>query len=838
MKRRSRSTGWFGIGFLVVFSSFVVTSLASTEPISAQEAGITFRVTAPDGVVSASGGLVPIEIVVGSPRAIQGVVIVDLSQRGGAIYRVPIDVAAGTVVTVPLAVPVSFGELVLDASLIVDGEIVAEASLRRFGGGGQIGIIAAVLGVEAPAGRVPLQVGSGSAQVLEVSASDLLSVGLPAVSTLIVSPEALVQLDGAAGDVVLGWAAGGGDLVVAGDPGSIDTFLPVEWRSANNDATAQPLGVGIVRYAGADWVNSVFPSGTAVSDPFGGPGAGVVGEVGQDPLSDLAADAGLRLPGVATVGWLLVGYVILAGPVMYLVLRRAKRTNLAWVALPALAAVFSVTALVIGSDLRSDRGNAHVTIIEVWPSGSRATTTALFTSSRGGDRRVDLPAGWSYLGGGSRFGPSGSGTTVSPGRGGTRVSFDLATGGTASGKFTGPVPSLDSALAITDVRLQSRTVSGTVTNNSTANLEEVLVLFGTAAADIDDLSAGESVDFSLEYSDRFVGQAREFALWPGMQFGRFGPQTEPDAVVGSAVWADWRTSDGWNTLRPAVVGVVGWTRDLDSPVAGITNGRTALFARATVLPDSAAGAPVPVAVVNDPESSTIQEANFFGRTWVTRVDVPASVAVEMLEVTATSIVSGLEFWVDGEWRPVELRGDRNVVIQPPNEALVDNTVWVRSSVAEWQFPGRPSVSVAIGSQGELVMLLEPGDLSLRLSAPQDFEDFDAVGVLGQSIDIEVEAGTSLGFFGDLVGPEWDEYNLTLVSGDTVTLLLSATHDSLLRVRNPDGRQVAENDDAGDCCNSGLTFTANTDGVFVIEARELGGFGQGEYELIIERIGGS
>lgn len=73
------------------------------------------------------------------------------------------------------------------------------------------------------------------------------------------------------------------------------------------------------------------------------------------PLSNLPA---LDLPSVKSLGILLIVYILAIGPANYLVLKRAKRLQLAWITIPVLTGIFAAGAFVLAYTLR---GNDIVT---------------------------------------------------------------------------------------------------------------------------------------------------------------------------------------------------------------------------------------------------------------------------------------------------------------------------------------------------------------------------------------------------------------------------------------------------------------------------------------------
>src|SRR5438876_9181514 len=60
----------------------------------------------------------------------------------------------------------------------------------------------------------------------------------------------------------------------------------------------------------------------------------------------------LALPPIGGLLALLVGYIVLIGPINYLVLRRLDRREWAWITMPILIALFAVGACGFGSVLR------------------------------------------------------------------------------------------------------------------------------------------------------------------------------------------------------------------------------------------------------------------------------------------------------------------------------------------------------------------------------------------------------------------------------------------------------------------------------------------------------
>src|SRR5205823_4888186 len=72
---------------------------------------------------------------------------------------------------------------------------------------------------------------------------------------------------------------------------------------------------------------------------------------------------GLQLPNAWLIGGFLLLYIIIMGPVNFIVLRRLRRTELAWITIPALVVIFSAVAYATalgskGGEIVAIRANA------------------------------------------------------------------------------------------------------------------------------------------------------------------------------------------------------------------------------------------------------------------------------------------------------------------------------------------------------------------------------------------------------------------------------------------------------------------------------------------------
>ncbi len=237
--------------------------------------------------------------------------------------------------------------------------------------------------------------------------------------------------------------------------------------------------------------------------------------------SAIVAGAGmlpsLTLPATSGLLVLLVGYILLIGPVNYIVLRRLDRREWAWVTVPALIVAFTIGAFGYGALTRGSSVIVHeVAIVRGGPGTDQAQAQSwigIFSPSRG-SFGIRVP-GDTLLSGPMATGgaPSGAGA-LDILEGDPSQIRDLAVGyGSlrtvmAQGSATGPVVDAD-------LHLQNGLLVGSLTNHSPRTLVMPSMVLGSAVQNLDDLAPGASVAISLavaspsnniiQLSDKVVG---------------------------------------------------------------------------------------------------------------------------------------------------------------------------------------------------------------------------------------------------------------------------------------------------------------------------------------------
>lgn len=590
----ARRTTW--IAALLAVVAALAPAFAGTAPAAAVS---QVDVTVGYGGYTLRGRSFPVTVELTTDRLVQGRIEVSADSQfdGQDLTAVlPVEIPGGGakryVVTLPSGQWFEGAPVNVRARLIAgDGAVVAtsaEQALRNADDRELVGVLPGAGAPEPLPGSLPLAIDAGVASFFAVGAAELAQApaALEPLGTIAAGADDLSQLDDGARRGVLAWLERGGTLLVGAAPGTPVAGLPEAWQPDPSGVGHAGLGrvqlVGDRLRSGA-WDGLIFPTvASAVTDPQFGP-FGMPQSIG----GTLGVDAGLRVP---RLGWLLLfllAYAAIVGPITAIVLGRARRAELAWVVIPAVAVVFTAGTWGIAQGLRSSTGLAHAEIVELSPAGARSTAF-LGVAARGrNDLRVGAAAGtWSAhqhsSGDGTVRGRIGIGTT------GPEAALRLSAGQFAVARLTGP-SAVEGGLEVTATSERDGQAAGQVRNTGSVPLEEVVVFIGDSGTRVGRLEPGETQDWAMEARaggdpQRFPLDVVDGRLWPEAS-GNPGP-LDPDSAVNYPAWMAASPWAGPN--RPAGIAVaVGWTRE-GSPALTIdgdersTSGRRALVATSPV----------------------------------------------------------------------------------------------------------------------------------------------------------------------------------------------------------------------------------------------------------------
>jgi hypothetical protein len=248
---------------------------------------------------------------------------------------------------------------------------------------------------------------------------------------------------------------------------------------------------------------AIVPARSAARAPL------VVGDDGI-VVSLLGTLPALALPPIEGLLLLLLGYILLIGPVNYLVLRRLDRREWAWVTMPLLVAGFAVAAFAVGAALRgTDVIVNQVALVRAAPGTDAAQAQVylgVFSPTRG-TYDVSLPGGalLSAPYGGEGFGEGGTqGLDVLQGDPARVRGLEVGYGTMRSIRAEAPVsaPRIEARLS-----LEGDRVRGTVTNASDLPLQAAVVVLGTGVVVLGDVAAGATAEVDLRMEPDSFGRA-------------------------------------------------------------------------------------------------------------------------------------------------------------------------------------------------------------------------------------------------------------------------------------------------------------------------------------------
>jgi hypothetical protein len=307
------------------------------------------------------------------------------------------------------------------------------------------------------------------------------------------------------------------------------------WLSTGNQPllVERRVGAGIVTLATFDWnqepvlgwsgtalllrqliARAVFGAGGSVQNvAYGGPGPmsfgsqSTIASKSGALTSTLGNLPGLDLPSLRLTGLLVLLYVLLVGPVNYLVLGALRRRALAWVTVPLIAVIAAGGAYGAGvfTKGRSVQTN-QITILHVQPGWDHAyqeTYTGIMAPSRG-DYQARITGGRLLISPIVNNGGFGPGALVTASRSSSmRIDVDHNTvtlpgmtafvlGGFATESMS-PAPQLAAHLQLVNGK-----VTGTIENHSNLAFTDAVLIMGDSFQTFGALKPGATATVSLD----------------------------------------------------------------------------------------------------------------------------------------------------------------------------------------------------------------------------------------------------------------------------------------------------------------------------------------------------
>ena len=299
----------------------------------------------------------------------------------------------------------------------------------------------------------------------------------------------------------------------------------------------------------------------------------------------------LDLPSARSLALLLGVYILLVGPINYLVLRRRKKLHLAWITIPAITLIFSIAAFGMGYLLHgTDIFLNKIAVIYLQPSGSARVDTfvGLFSPAqrayevqvRGGGLLSPLSP---YYDPWTSFETPGGQTTggvLTLVQGDPGYMRGLSVGQWSLQSFWTEGQPMEFGQLDADIRLTDSGLEGTLRNNSERTLADAAILMGNQFARLGDLQPGAEASFSLDLSSLSqpnFSSPLSYSLFQDQLSTQPGPQQRQADVRRSIVEALFeRYSPGFASFQTAASPwmqpvLIGWLNEAppEVNVAGV-----------------------------------------------------------------------------------------------------------------------------------------------------------------------------------------------------------------------------------------------------------------------------
>ena len=370
----------------------LVALIAWAQPAYAET---TLEATTPTGeYYQNAGGRLPVLVTITSDGATEGDVVIVFEDR--SLASTSIEIPGGSTKTVVLDVPVFPWGGSYSVRYTPDGGGEAATrllNLRPAGGDELVGVMPQLAARGMP-DSADLTVDVGDARLFAIDAT-LLDEGtrvLGGFSYVIGTADDIDDLAEPRRDAVLDWVRGrGGTLVVAGAAGASEVSTEPGVDFGESDPDTATFGVGQIRFVG-DAFDGGFDSvlepqpGSVFNEFFGFEGV--------PTTVQLAGDAGVRVPPIDALVIAILIYAIIAGPLLWILLRRRRREPLLWIAIPTLAALATGVVYVTGQAIRDAASTSHATVQIDTPGGRYSATHVLVTSRNGGSAGIRVDDGW------------------------------------------------------------------------------------------------------------------------------------------------------------------------------------------------------------------------------------------------------------------------------------------------------------------------------------------------------------------------------------------------------------------------------------------------------------
>jgi len=390
-----------GTAAIAVLLTFAPAVAAQTGDDAEPAPGVTLEVAAgidsfidPSRPVRFALSLTSEELLVGR---------LDVSIGGGVTASTAVEVPAGGVKRYEVEVPAPFDRRRAAVSLVKttdgeDEELVAQTlQLRVPNGEVLVGVLDAADAVTALRSAIPTPVGGDIVTITVDEAA--IERGLAPAAYLVAGTGAVRGLGEPAREALERWVNDGGrlvgaadDLVLIGEPATGSLFpgtAALVAREGDGEIVAVADVAAVTVEEWSRLIRDPIPVGLIRDQQSYGAELGLVS----------AASTG-RNVGVPALSWLLLGillFVVMVGPVNFVLLRGFDKPELAWLTVPFLSVVFVAGFWFVGRSSVADFTLSHAALLVDSGRGTDGEAGIVVQVESGGSRRLTLPQGWSAV---------------------------------------------------------------------------------------------------------------------------------------------------------------------------------------------------------------------------------------------------------------------------------------------------------------------------------------------------------------------------------------------------------------------------------------------------------
>ena len=258
-------------------------------------------------------------------------------------------------------------------------------------------------------------------------------------------------------------------------------------------------------------------------------------------VSAVSSLPSLNLPAVWQLFTFLLIYVLLIGPVNYIILKRRNQLDRAWITIPAIVLIFSLGTYIVGSTIRGNDAIINQISVAFSQAGGEQsqvqTLVGLYAPQRGSyDLSVPNEVAIRPLSSGfSNFNGGGNDEKISLANQTSieNMRLDVGEVATFATQSVQPAIRLDGAAIIESVG-ENLKLTATLLNNSNMALENGLLLFGNIGLDVGEIRAGGSKEIEQIFTQSMLSR-NGFSTSSGSSFnsGNNPLSNHIDIILGS-----------------------------------------------------------------------------------------------------------------------------------------------------------------------------------------------------------------------------------------------------------------------------------------------------------------